>query len=448
MTVQRGAPAPTSFWNLRDKFLRGEDSPRAYLERCLDRIAARDRDVQAFVVRNSESARRCADESTARYRDGQPLSAMDGCPIGVKDIIETRDFPTQMNSPHFEQWHSGRDAACVRALRAAGGVIVGKLHTTEFAIGRSAPTTNPHDVTRTPGGSSSGSAAAAGDGMLPVTLGTQTAGSVLRPASYCGAVGLKPTHGTLSVAGIHPLSRRLDHLGVIAGCLEDAWLTAHTIWAFSGSDEPGKGYRDPHLPAQRKPSRGLVWLRTAGWSELDGATESRFEACIARIKAKGVSVLQAEDDADIACLEELLRDVSAINEAIVRFEIRYPMCIYRERDESLLGERIRALLTAGDTMSAAEHEQALRERAALIEQVCRLAQRFDAFVTLASSGPAPQGLKFTGPRTFLSPWSVIGGPAYSLPLLTVAGLPQGLQVMGAPGDDTTLSAVAHWLREV
>ena len=283
--------------------------------------------------------------------------------------------------------------------------------------------------------------------MLPVTLGTQTAGSVLRPASYCGAVGLKPTHGTLTVAGIHPLSRRLDHLGLITGSLEDAWLAAHTVWAFAGSDEPGKGYREAHLPAPKKPERGLVWLRTAGWTELDDETATKFEEWVERIRATGVSVLQAEDDADIARLEDSLLDVAAINEAIVRFEIRYPMCVYRERDENLLGERIRGLLAAGDTMSATEHEKALQERVELIEQVSHLARRFDAFVTLASSGPAPQGLEFTGPRTFLSPWSVIGGPAYSLPLLTVAGLPQGLQVMGAPGQDTVLSATAHWLRE-
>ena len=165
----------------------GRDTPRDFLERCLDVIAKRDATVQAFVTLNLEGARKAADAAGKRYKAGKPLSMVDGCPVAIKDIIATADMPTQMNSPAFKGWQSGQDAACVAALRKGGAVIVGKTVTTEFAIGFSGPTTNPFDATRTPGGSSSGTAASVGAGMVPVGLGTQTQASTLRPASYCGA---------------------------------------------------------------------------------------------------------------------------------------------------------------------------------------------------------------------------------------------------------------------
>ncbi|MBI2509299.1 MAG: amidase, partial [Betaproteobacteria bacterium] len=207
----------------------GRRTPREFLERCLEVIAAREKTVRAFVTLDLAGARKAADAATRRYKSGKPLSPVDGMPVAVKDIIATAGLPTQMGSPAFKGWQSGQDAACVAALRKGGAVVVGKTVTTEFAIGFSGPTTNPFDAARTPGGSSSGSAAAVGAGMVPVGLGTQTQASTLRPASYCGAVGFKPTIGLLHTGGIHPLSATCDHLGVIAGTLEDAWRAASQI---------------------------------------------------------------------------------------------------------------------------------------------------------------------------------------------------------------------------
>ena len=170
-----------SFSSSVSQFRDGGDTPRAYLERCLETIAAREPDIRAFVCRDDKNARAAADRATARYQQGRPLSPVDGCPVAVKDIIETADLPTQMNSRIFEGWQPNRDAACVYALRQGGAVVLGKTVTTEFATAASGPTRNPNDLTRTPGGSSSGSAAAVAAGMTPVALGTQTAGSILRP---------------------------------------------------------------------------------------------------------------------------------------------------------------------------------------------------------------------------------------------------------------------------
>ncbi|HUF79876.1 MAG TPA: amidase, partial [Burkholderiales bacterium] len=247
-------PNIVSFSDALPGFISGKRTPREFLERCLQVMDAREKTVKAFVTLDAAGARKAADAATRRYRAGKPMSSLDGMPVAIKDIIATADLPTQMNCPAFKGWQSGQDAACVEALRKGGAVIIGKTVTTEFAIGYSGPTTNPFDPQRTPGGSSSGSAAAVGAGMVPAGLGTQTQASTLRPASYCGAVGFKPTIGALHTGGIHPLSATCDHLGVLAGTLEDAWRVASHISLAIGS--PGNPFLsgaapDPSVP--RKP---------------------------------------------------------------------------------------------------------------------------------------------------------------------------------------------------
>jgi Asp-tRNA(Asn)/Glu-tRNA(Gln) amidotransferase A subunit family amidase len=187
-----------SFHDATPRFRDGGDTPRAYLERCLEAIAAREPVVRAWVVLNQDGAREAADASTARWQAGRPLSAIDGMPVGIKDLLETRDMPTQMGCPAYRGNFPKRDNAAVWALRQAGAVVLGKTVTTELGGAHPGPTTNPFDQTRTPGGSSSGSAAAVGAGMVPATLGTQVGGSVIRPASYCGNYALKPTQGGIN----------------------------------------------------------------------------------------------------------------------------------------------------------------------------------------------------------------------------------------------------------
>ena len=203
-------------------FQEGTSSPRAFLETCLEAIEAREADIRAFVTLNVEAAREAADRASSRYRAGTPLSPIDGMPVGIKDVIETRDMPTGMGSPLFEGWQSAGDAACITALRETGAVVLGKTVTCEFAAIHPGETRNPHDGARTPGGSSSGSAAAVGGGLVPAALGTQALGSIIRPASYCGAYGFKPTLGAINRLGVH------DHVsqscvGTLGASLADCW---------------------------------------------------------------------------------------------------------------------------------------------------------------------------------------------------------------------------------
>lgn len=429
------------------RFGSGKQTPRDFLEQCITRIEGHESRVQAFVTLNLDAARKAADDSTRRYRKGTPLSFVDGCPVGIKDIMATADMPTQMNSPAFKGWQSGQDAACVQALRGGGAIIIGKTVTTEFAIGYSGPTTNPFDAGRTPGGSSSGSAAAVGAGMIPVGLGTQTQGSTLRPASYCGAVGFKPTLGALHMAGIHPLSATCDHLGIIGATLDDTWRVASQISLGVGS--PGYGFLEGAgdvLPAPVKPRR-LIRLYTRGWSEIDPQTERAFEEFAAALQGAGVDVVGKNDDPRVAAFEDALeRDVDGALD-IVAYEMKWPFSDYIARFGDRIGKRIHGLIKRAGEMTPQDYTGLLEKRRAIREHGLALLHELsaDGYVTLASSGPAIKGFEFSGSRSFIVYGSWLGFPAFSLPLLEVGGLPLGVQVMGADRMDGRLCAAAGWI---
>jgi Asp-tRNA(Asn)/Glu-tRNA(Gln) amidotransferase A subunit family amidase len=432
-----------SFSHALPDFTAGKSTPREFLEQCLDAIAARDKRVKAFVTLNLVGARKSADAATKRYESGKPLSPVDGCPIAVKDIIETADMPTGMNSSLFKGWRSKHDAACVFALRCSGAVIIGKTVTTEFAIGRSGPTTNPFDVKRTPGGSSSGSAAAVACGMVPVALGTQTIGSILRPASYCGTIGFKPTAGTLHMGGIHPISATCDHLGIIAGSLEDTWRVASQISLTLGS--PGNQFLPGAVPpAPRKP-RKLARLYTRGWLELDRETREIFNEVLAALEARGVKIESREHDPELAILEDELDGGVADGLAIVAYEMKWPYGEYVARFGRQIGPRIRELVSRGYEMTQADYKRLLVNRRRIQSLVQKWSSSCDVFITLAASGPAKLGLSHTGSRTFPAYSSWLGFPAFTLPLMEVNGLPVGIQLLGAGGADAELCAIANWV---
>ena len=440
-------PRTISFSAALPRFRSGEDDPRRFLERCIETIEAHEPAVKAWVTLDLAAARAAADASARRYRQGAPLSGVDGCPVAIKDIIATAGMPTQMNSPIFAGWQSGQDAACVQALRQGGAILVGKTVTTEFAIGNSGPTTNPHDAARTPGGSSSGTAAAVGCGMVPVGLGTQTQGSTLRPASFCGAVGFKGSLGVLPLGGVHPLSVTHDHLGVIGGTLEDVWRIASRISLAMGS--PGHpfltGAADTPPPA-RKPAR-LIRLYLKGWDEVDAPTRAVTEEMFAWLRGQGVAILSRDDDAGIARLEQWLDEGVAQSLDMVAYEMKWPFADYVERYGDRIGKRIRCLIARAGQLTPSEYERLLENRARIRAEVREIAGKADAFVTLAASSVAPVGHEFTGSRTFLAYWSWTGFPAFSLPLMSVGGLPLGLQLMGVGGKDGPLAAAANWFMQ-
>src|SRR5947209_5756130 len=279
--------SPKPYLAATARFAAGADTPRDFLERCLADLAALEPKIGAFVHLNLDGARVAADQSSARWREGRPRSPIDGMPIGIKDIIETAAMPTEQGSPLFVGWRSERDAASVVALREAGAVIVGKTVTTEFAATEPRGTRNPHDLRRTPGGSSSGSAAGVAAGMISAGLGTQVIGSTIRPASYCGCIGLKVSVGALNRGGSYDgLSQSVT--GVLAATLEDAWQVAYEIAARAGGDPGYPGLYGPSsAPVQHKPQR-VALLETVGWAAASGGGKAAMTDALARIKSSGI----------------------------------------------------------------------------------------------------------------------------------------------------------------
>jgi Asp-tRNA(Asn)/Glu-tRNA(Gln) amidotransferase A subunit family amidase len=432
------------FFSAAPRFAAGDDSPRDFLERCLTQMAEIEPKVGAFVHTNLDGARDAADRATARWRDGKALSRIDGMPVGIKDIIETADMPTENGSPLFKGWQSGRDAATVAALRDAGAVIVGKTVTTEFAATEPRGTRNPRDLSRTPGGSSSGSAAAVASGMLSAALGTQVIGSILRPASYCGCVGFKPSLGAINRGGSHDGLSQSSH-GVLAATLEDAWLVTREISARAGGDPGSPGLAGPRdAPAARKPRR-LAMLATAGWETATAAARQALDAMLDRIKSAGVEIVLCHDNGRLGAIETALKGAMPLSRRINAWESRWPLNIYRQRDATKLSRTMLDRLAEAEAMSLEDYQALIAERQRIRQLYAVLAADVDACVTLAASGAAPVGLASTGDPAFAVPSSLLGVPALSLPVMTCEGLPLGLQIMGFEQQDAAAVAIAAWL---
>src|SRR5499426_655700 len=283
------------------RFAGGTDTPREFLERCLADLAALEPKIGAFVNLNLDGARAAADRATSRWRAGRPLSKIDGMPVGIKDIIETADMPTENGSPLFAGFRSERDGASVAALREAGAVVVGKTVTTEFAATEPRGTRNPHDLRRTPGGSSSGSAAGVAAGMVSTALGTQVIGSTIRPARYCGCLGFKVSVGALNRGGSYDgLSQSAT--GVLATTLDDAWQVAYEIAVRAGGDPGYPGLFGPaSAPTPRKPRR-LAFVETAGWAVASPHAKEAIADALARIKSAGIEVATKQSHAKVAAV--------------------------------------------------------------------------------------------------------------------------------------------------
>ena len=442
------APVPQAkpFLAAAAQFAGGQDTPRAYLERCLETLAAWEPKIGAFVCTNIEGSRAAADASSMRWRDNKPVSAIDGMPIGIKDIIETADMPTGMGSPLFDGWSSGRDAAAVAALREAGAVILGKTVTTEFAATEPRGTRNPWDPGRTPGGSSSGSAAAVAAGLVSAALGTQVMGSIVRPASYCGCVGFKPSVGGINRGGSHDeLSQSC--MGVLAATLEDAWQVASEIAARAGGDPGYQGLVGPlRMPPPARPQR-LVFLETAGWQVASAEAKKAIQKSLALLSRNGIDILTRQSDQLVGAVEEAIADARPLSIRINTWESRWPLNTYRNRDAGKLSRAMLARLAQAEAMSLDDYRADLDERIRVRALYESLAAQCDACVTLAAPAAAPVGLGSTGDPVFAVPFSLLGVPAISLPLLREQGLPLGLQVTGFQGKDATTSAIAGWVEK-
>jgi Asp-tRNA(Asn)/Glu-tRNA(Gln) amidotransferase A subunit family amidase len=437
----------TSYIAATPAFADGTDTPRAFLERCLERVAAREKDILAFVETAFDRARQEADAATARWKAGSQRSTIDGMPIGVKDVIETIDMATGMGSPLFTGWRSGRDSASVMALRSAGALILGKTVTTEFAASFPGPTRNPHDLARTPGGSSSGSAAGVAAGFFSAGLGTQVVGSIVRPASFCGVYGMKPSLGGINRLGSHDFMSQSCQ-GVLAASLADAWQVLTEIASRAGGDPGYPGLVGPALlPSARRPRR-LVFLETTGWPLLSEAVKAQMSEALDKLRSAGIEILGRSDNPEVEAVEKAITTSLEVTRLINAWESRWPLNIYRERDASKLSKDMRERSAEAENLTQAQYRRALEKRASIRAAYAKLAQVADGCVTLSAVGAAPIGLDSTGNPAFAVPGSLLGVPALNLPVLNEAGLPLGLQLMGYEQQDADLFALARTVETV
>jgi Asp-tRNA(Asn)/Glu-tRNA(Gln) amidotransferase A subunit family amidase len=435
------------------KFRDGSDTPRAYLERCLATISEREPIVKAFAHLAEEPARAAANASTARWEAGKPLSAIDGMPVGIKDLLETKDMPTQMNCEAMSGNFPKRDNAAVWALREAGAIVFGKTVTAELGGSHPGPTTNPFDATRTPGGSSSGSAAAVASGMMPAAIGTQVGGSIIRPAAFCGNVALKPTQGAIHRG--ERLATSMSTHGAHANCIEDMWQVCIEIAKRTGGDRGCLGLAGPSVaPAAVKPQRLMV-LESEGWAMLDEASKTAFEAVLESIQAAGIKVLRRRGNPYVEMIEEAVSKASQICASITGWENRwYQRNIVNEFGGGI-SARGMATLEKAEAMSPADYQRALLSRDQAQACHARVAPHADALISLSCPGPAPQWLgdkpgetlarRPTGDAIFNYASSMLFAPSVTMPLMSVASMPVGVQLIGQQHEDARMTSFAGWM---
>jgi amidase len=384
----------------------------------LDRIAERDPVVKAWVHLDPALAL-----AQARAADLAKGGLLRGVPIGVKDIIDTHDMPTGHNSAIFEGTQPFGDAACVALCRAANGVILGKTVTTEFANRHPGPTTNPHNAAHTPGGSSSGSAAAVADGHVPLAFGTQTGGSVIRPAAYCGVIGYKPTFGDFSRVGIKMQCHSVDTLGLMARTLDDIALFRGAVLAL------------PPVPVERDVSTPRVgFCRTPIWDEAEADTKALLEKTAAKLGAKDVSFTPA------------FKDILDDHGAITGWESLRNYADERLRNPGKVSAELMAIMKRSDGITLDRYVAAQRKTVAFKAFIDSLFDAYDVLICPVARGEAPQGQAFTGDPRFQSIWTLAGTPCVTLPLGTGdQGLPLGVQLVGLRDADDKLLSTAQWV---
>ena len=429
------------------------DTPRAYLERCLEVIAAREPAVKAWVTLNQEGARAAADAATARYKAGRPLSTIDGMPVGIKDILQTKDMPTEQGTPLFKGVQTRTDSASVLALRQAGAVILGKTVTTELGMSHPGPTTNPFNPEHTPGGSSSGSAAAVGASMVPATLGTQVVGSVIRPAGYCANTAIKPTFGAIHRG--ERLAFSQSHIGVHAGCLTDMWQVLWEMGRRSGGDPGHPGlYGDAALRTPLKPTR-LIVMESEGWPLMEERVDDAFSRVLGQLERAGVTILRRTDSPLIAHFEEAISESLAICRDVCGYELRWTLENLVERFPTGLSDSMMSRLDLARGMSLDDYRRVLLLRQQAQDAFRAIGGLADGLISVSSVGPAPpmtnmakdSGITHTtGLPNFNAPTSVLGAPTITLPLLAVDALPVGVQLIGQMHADAALAALAAWIR--
>jgi Asp-tRNA(Asn)/Glu-tRNA(Gln) amidotransferase A subunit family amidase len=399
----------------------GRLKPVELLEACLARIAEREGMVRAFAWFDPDAARRALAAA--------PPGPLHGLPIGVKDVLDTADMPSEYGSPIWRGWRPRADAAAVAWARAAGGVVMGKTVTTEFATRKPGPTGNPHNLNHTPGGSSSGSAAGVADGFFPLAYGSQTAGSVVRPAAFCGVVGYKPSFGTIHRSGAKLMSESLDTIGVLARSVADCALFAGAV-----SD---RDLGDPEARPDRPPRLGIC--RTPAWPKALPETQDLLPRVAAALARAGASIVDRELPPQVAAVEAAHPIV--MNRESAR-ALGWELAHHRDQISETLLERLEFGLSRS-MIEVAEAYQAF-DRAQRAFPTCM--EGLDALVTPSAPGPAPAGLEWTGDPAFNLIWTSLHVPCVTVPAGSGPdGLPLGIQIVTRIGEDRQALAWAQWV---
>jgi Asp-tRNA(Asn)/Glu-tRNA(Gln) amidotransferase A subunit family amidase len=411
------------------------------VESCLARIAEVDPRVQAWTFLDPDYALAQARALDQLRLSGQPTGPLHGIPVGVKDIFDTADMPTENGSVIHAGRTPSRDATAVSRLRAVGAVIMGKTVTTEFAYFSPGKTRNPHNPEHTPGGSSSGSAAAVGSGMIPLALGSQTNGSTIRPAAYCGIVGFKPTHGLISRHRVSALSRTLDHVGLFARTVDDIALLCEQLVGYDEADpdtRPRASIPFQTVTREEPPLAPMFALvKTPMWERADSDTKEGFAELAGHLDGQVEEVELFPSAIEAWELHQIIMSA----EMALNLEHEYTVA------SEQLSEKLRQQIEHGRQVRAFEYQRALARIAPIHESFLELfQQRYDAILTPAAPGPAPKGLASTGDPSFCTLWTLCGMPAISLPLLeSVDGLPLAVQLVGPRYGDARLLRTARWL---
>ena len=411
----------------------GSLAARAYCESRLARIRAGEGKLKAWIALDDGRALTLAAARDAERAQGVPTGALHGVPVGVKDIFDTDDLPTEMGSPAFVGNQPGKNAELVKRILVAGGYALGKTATTEFAFMHPAETRNPWNPRHTPGGSSSGSAAAVAAGHVPVAVGTQTNGSVIRPAAFCGVVGFKPSLDSLPIQGALPFAETLDQVGVFARTVADT--------AYFASSLAESGTFAPEIEALSRPPKIAVLPRFP-WNAAEPAAAKHLQMSLKRLAEAGTELkaVALPDDFD---------EAHRVHRTIMLYEGAREHAPRQAVHRRVMSAALNAAIDEGLAMSHDDYRSALARRAALAVLARDLFEDCDALASLPAPGVAPARLDVTGDPSFCTLWTLVGFPALTLPVgLSDGGLPYGMQLAGAAGGDDRLLRVASWCEAV
>ncbi|MCV3273109.1 amidase [Roseobacter sinensis] len=409
---------------------------------CLDRIAETDGDVKAWAHLDPEAALAQAAACDRHRQAGLATGPLHGLPVGLKDIIDTADMPTQRGTPIFAGRQPDEDARVVEMLREAGAVIMGKTVTTELAFMHPSVTRNPMNAEHSPGGSSSGSAAAVAAGHVPLAVGTQTNGSVIRPASFCGTFGFKPTRGTIPRTGVLQTSKSLDQLGTFARTLEDAALLADAMAGYDQRDSESFAHARPDMAAGTRATPpmepDLVWLNLPFYDRLSEAARDGFDG-VMDVLGPRVTCMDPADQ---------LSELVAVQARIHEYEIVQHQGHVFDAHWDQISETLKPILTRARKIGAAEYEDALAVKASAERFFDEFFTEFDAILAPAAAGEAPRFGEGTGDPIFCTLWTLAGLPSVTLPLLVgETGLPIGVQLIGPAHKDDRLLRTAAWVQQ-